>query len=77
MEQTAVQLLRQRLLNDQQNLPIYNQYINGVIDYIDNQLLEIEKEKIVDAYAEGMGHYGDANSTSDGEQYFNQNFKNK
>ena len=44
MKQTAVGLLKQKLLNDQQKFPIYNEYINGVINYLDNQLLEMKKQ---------------------------------
>ena len=45
MKQTAVELLKQKLIKDQQNFPIYNKYINGVIDYLENQAKEMEKEQ--------------------------------
>jgi len=73
MEKTAVQLLRQKLLNDQQNLPIYIQYINDVVYYIDNQLLEMEKQQIIDAVNSQRQLGWDEKA----EQYYNQRFKNK
>lgn len=84
MEKTAVQLLRQRLLNDQQNLPIYIQYINSVVDYIDNQLLEMEKQQIIDTYIEckkeyivRMDCYPPQFIVDEAKQYYNQRFKNE
>ena len=76
---TAVQLLRQRLLNDQQKLPIYIQYINDVVYYIDNQLLEMEKQQIVDAWDNGYdnGFVGFVAESDSAKQYYNQRFKNK
>jgi len=79
MEKTAVQLLRQRLLNDQQKLPIYIQYINDVIDYVDNQLLEMEKQQIVDAWDNGYdnGFVGFVSESDSAKQYYKEQFKNK
>jgi len=45
MKQTAVELLKQRLIKDQQVFPIYTEYINGILYDIDNELLEIEKQQ--------------------------------
>ena len=80
---TAVQLLRQKLLNDQQNLPIYIQYIHGVIDYVDNQLLEIEKQQIIDAYIEckkeyivKMDCYPPQFVVDEAKQYYNETYNN-
>lgn len=80
---TAVQLLRQKLLNDQQNLPICIQYIHGVIDYVDNQLLEIEKQQIIDAYIEckkeyivGMDLYPPQFVVDEAKQYYNETYNN-
>ena len=42
---TAVELLKQRLIKDQQIFPIYTEYINGILYDIDNELLEIEREQ--------------------------------
>jgi hypothetical protein len=53
MKQTAVGLLKQKLLNDQQKFPIYSEYINGVIDYLDNQILEMEKQQMINAFNQG------------------------
>lgn len=36
---------------------------------------EMEKQQIMEAYSEGMGHYGDANSSSCAEKYYNEKFK--
>jgi hypothetical protein len=45
MKKSAVEFLKQRLIKDQQNFSIYNEYINGVIDYLENQAKEMEKEQ--------------------------------
>jgi hypothetical protein len=45
MKQTAVELLKQRLIKDQQVFPIYNEYINGILYDINNELLEMEKQQ--------------------------------
>ena len=45
MKQTAVELLKQRLIKDQQVFPIYTEYINGILYDIDNELLEMEKQQ--------------------------------
>jgi hypothetical protein len=45
MKQTAVELLKQRLIKDQQIFPIYTEYINGILYDIDNELLEMEKQQ--------------------------------
>jgi len=50
---------------------------NFIPKEIVKQAKEMEKQQMIDAYAEGMGHYGDANSTSAGEQYYNETFKKK
>jgi hypothetical protein len=44
-KQTAVELLKQRLIKDQQVFPIYNEYINGILYDINNELLEMEKQQ--------------------------------
>jgi hypothetical protein len=45
MKQTAVELLKQRLIKDQQVFPIYNEYINGILYDINNELLEMENQQ--------------------------------
>ena len=34
-----------------------------------------EKKQIIDAYSEGMGHYGDANSNAEGLKYYTSTFE--
>jgi len=46
-----------------------------VIHIILEQAKEMEKKQIIDAYSMGMGHYGDANSNSCAEQYYNETLK--
>jgi hypothetical protein len=45
MKQTSLEFLKQRLIKDQQVLPIYTEYINGILYDIDNELLEMEKQQ--------------------------------
>lgn len=71
MEQTAVELLKQRLIKDQQIFPIYTEYINGILYDIDNELLEMEKQQIIDAYNENENYMCDG---TDGEQYYKATF---
>lgn len=84
MEKTAIQLMIKKLeekrdmwkadgkLSDRQ---IRGSYVIAIL--VAKELLEMEKQQIIDSYAEGMGHYGDANRRSDAEQYYNETFKNK
>jgi hypothetical protein len=41
----ALELLRERLLKDKEIFPHYNEYINGILSDIDNELLAMEKEQ--------------------------------
>jgi hypothetical protein len=50
---TALELLRERLLKDKEIFPHYNEYINGILSDIDNELLAMEKEQIIDAFKTG------------------------
>jgi hypothetical protein len=72
MEQTAVELLKQRLIKDQQVFPIYTEYINGILYDIDNELLEIEKQQIINAHFHGCENM--YSYTTGAEQYYNQTF---
>jgi hypothetical protein len=79
MKQTAVQLLRQRLLNDQQNFPIYNEYINGILYDIDNEFLKMEKQQIIESIDETNSKWRSqkAEIILTGNHYYNLKFKNK
>jgi hypothetical protein len=74
MKQTAVELLKQRLIKDQQVFPIYTEYINGILYDIDNELLEMEKQQIQDAYRISPNNELWSNS---GIDYYEKTFKNK
>ena len=72
MKQTAVEWLANELFKQ----------LTGEPDKISlkevlEKAKEMEKQQIVEAYLEGMGHYGDENSTSQAEQYYNEKFKQK
>ena len=69
MKQTAVEWLLDRI-EDVDNTP-------EIWEQIKVQAKEMEKQQIIDSYAEGMGHYGDANRRSDAEQHYKETFKNK
>ena len=71
-EQSAVELLKQRLIKDQQIFPIYTEYINGILYDIDNELLEMEKQQIKTSFTDGF-----LNNDKNSEQYYNETFKNK
>jgi len=84
MKQTAVELLKQRLIKDQQVFPIYNEYINGILYDINNELLEMEKQHIIDARVNGVAEgieISDKTITEDisknHEQYYNETYKNE
>lgn len=70
MKQTAVEWLVNKLNNDFENNDFLISYANEI-----SQAKEMEKKQIIDAYSIGMGHYGDANSNSCAEQYYNKTFK--
>jgi hypothetical protein len=74
MKQTAVELLKQRLIKDQQVFPIYTEYINGILYDIDNELLEMEKQQIQDAYRISPNNEIWSNS---GIDYYNETFKSQ
>lgn len=69
MKQTAVEWLQDQFHKD--NL---SKEFAKVFNSSFEQAKEIEKQHIIDAYDLGMGHYGDANSRSDAEQYYNETF---
>ena len=74
---TAVELLKQRLIKDQQVFPIYTEYINGILYNIDNELLEMEKKQIIEAVEETiseMNLYESYRTLQNGEQYYNETF---
>jgi len=73
MKQTAIKLLKQRLIKDKQIFPIYTEYINGILYDIDNELLEIEKQQIIEARVKK----GIESIWLEAEQYYNETFKNK
>jgi len=75
LEQTAVELLKQRLIKDQQIFPIYTEYINGILYDIDNELLEIEKQQIINAHIHGCENM--YSYTTGAEQYYNETFKSE
>ena len=77
MKQTAVELLKQRLIKDQQIFPIYTEYINGILYYIDNELLEMEKQQIVDANLLGLIYPLEIEASKQAEQYYNETYKGK
>ena len=80
MKQTAVELLKQRLIKDQQVFPIYTEYINGILYDIDNELLEMEEQQIINAYKDSTCQFSvDAriDCPKSAEQYYNEQFKNK
>ena len=74
MKQTAVELLKQRLIKDQQVFPIYTEYINGILYDIDNELLEMEKQQIQDAYRNSPNNELWSNS---GIDYYEKTFKSQ
>jgi hypothetical protein len=47
----ALELLRERLLKDKEIFPHYNEYINGILSDIDNELLAMEKQQIKESYS--------------------------
>lgn len=49
-------------------------YYNNNYNWLHN-LLEKEKQQIIDAYDLGMGHYGDANCRAEAEKYYNEIYK--
>ena len=67
MKQTAVELLKQRLIKDQQIFPIYTEYINGILYDIDNELLEMERQQLYDAWNDGNNRYS---GYGDSETYY-------
>lgn len=77
---TTLELLRERLLKDKEIFPNYNEYINGILYDIDNELLAMEKDQIKNAYnyAYTKG-WNDEKSEypSEAEQYFNKTFKSE
>ena len=68
---TALELLRERLLKDKEIFPHYNEYINGILSDIDNELLAMEKSQIIDAYK--YGNQSDVYYKP--EEYYNETFK--
>lgn len=79
MKQTAVELLKQILIKDQQIFPIYTEYINGILYDIDNELLEMEKQQIIDAFWNGDNTdcLAEQNAKEYAEQYYNETYKGK
>ena len=74
MKQTAVQLLRKRLLKDKEIFPNDSEYINGILYDIDNELLAMEKEQIMDAWFDGVTNW---DSEKEVEDYIKQTFKSE
>jgi uncharacterized protein YjgD (DUF1641 family) len=69
MKQSAVEWLKENL----QVILTQSQFNDVVIQDVIKQAKEMEKQQIIDAF------YGEAKSTSilDGEQYYNETFKDK
>ena len=71
---TTLELLRERLLKDKEIFPHYNEYINGILYDIDNELLAMEKEQIKDALQEFL----DITLPDEVcEKYYNETFKSE
>jgi hypothetical protein len=77
-KQTAVELLKQRLIKDQQIFPIYTEYINGILYDIDNELLEMEKQQVIDARVTAplMSSPFESDYRKEAEQYYKETFNN-
>jgi ABC-type antimicrobial peptide transport system ATPase subunit len=75
-KQTAVELLKQRLIKDQQIFPIYTEYINGILYDIDNELLEMEKQQVIEARVTAplMSSPFESDYKKEAEQYYNETF---
>lgn len=74
MKQTAVEWLFQELDN------YYQMKGNVIKKEILKQAKEMEKQQIIDAYDEGYGTrdaFGDVTENNTGEQYYNEQLKNK
>lgn len=63
---TAIEQIKEKL----KNIGFMN------VDDFFVEFLETEKQQIIEAYSEGMGHYGDANNRSEADKYYNETFKN-
>lgn len=87
---TAMQQLRNKLLEEIQNLKEpaqLNEHINGyrealknVVNDIDAQMIEIEKQQIEDGFAEGHARFTKCEESElqeKAEQYYNETFKTK
>ena len=81
---TTLELLRERLLKDKEIFPHYNEYINGILYDIDNELLAMEKEYLERFYNQGYTQCSieDLEHKSrerfvDAEDYYNKTFKSE
>lgn len=77
-KQTAVELLKQRLIKDQQIFPIYTEYINGILYDIDNELLEMEKQQVIEARVTAplMSSPFESDYEKEAERYYKETFNN-
>lgn len=76
---TALELLRERLLKDKEIFPHYNEYINGILSDIDNELLAMEKSQIIDAYLKDRrGKFDEVlRLIYDAQKYYNETYESK
>ena len=74
---TALELLRERLLKDKEIFPHYNEYINGILSDIDNELLAMEKSQIIDAYLKDRrGKFDEVlRLIYDAQKYYNETYE--
>ncbi len=76
MKETALNTLKQRLLVDKEIFPDIAPYIDGVLDDINNELLEVEKQQIMTAVYDSMGTNTDPNMGR-AEEYYNETYGKK
>ena len=75
---TTLGLLRERLLKDKEIFPHYNEYINGILYDIDNELLAMEKEQMSNAMLHGWRSALDPSVGSiDPNDFYNKTFKSE
>jgi hypothetical protein len=76
MKETALNKLKRRLLVDKEVFPEISLYIDGVLDDINDELLEVEKQQIMTAVYDSMGTNTDPNMGR-AEEYYNETYGKK
>jgi hypothetical protein len=76
MKETALNTLKRRLLVDKEVFPEISLYIDGILDDINDELLEVEKKQIMTAVYDSMGTNTDPNMGR-AEEYYNETYGKK